>query len=95
VRRQGRGDPSEPGGGGRGGVLRQAQPQGGVFWEEAHVDPKQAKLGRKKKGDAEMKEPVEDDVCAKESDEEELAMGEEEAEEQAMQEVVVAVTAGS
>ncbi|AQK46087.1 DNA methyl transferase2 [Zea mays] len=57
--------------------------------------PKQAKPGRKKKGDAEMKEPVEDDVCAEEPDEEELAMGEEEAEEQAMREEVVAVAAGS
>jgi DNA (cytosine-5)-methyltransferase 1 len=46
--------------------------------------PKQAKPGRKKKGDAEMKEPVEDDVCAEEPDEEELAMREEESEEQTM-----------
>jgi DNA (cytosine-5)-methyltransferase 1 len=56
-------------------------------------------VGRKKKGEAERKEPVDDDVCAEEPDEEELAMGEEEAEaaadEQAMQEEVAAVMAGS
>ncbi|CAD6262317.1 unnamed protein product [Miscanthus lutarioriparius] len=60
---------------------------------------KPAKAWRKKKGEAEMKDPVEDDVCAEEPDEEELTMGEEEAEaaadEQAMQEEVAAVAAGS
>ena len=61
---------------------------------------KPAKAWRKKKGEAEMKDPVEDDVCADEPDEEELAIGEEEAEaeaeEQAMQdEAAAAAAAGS
>nr|AGT16212.1 methyltransferase [Saccharum hybrid cultivar R570] len=36
---------------------------------------KSPKAGRKKKGEAEAEEPVEDDVCADEPDEEELAIG--------------------
>lgn len=60
---------------------------------------KSPKAGRKKKGEAEAEEPVEDDVCADEPDEEELAIGEEEAEaeaeEQAMQDEAAAAAAGS
>ncbi|CAL4940942.1 unnamed protein product [Urochloa decumbens] len=77
--------------------------RGGSAAKKPKAAPKQAKpvkAGRKKKADAEMAEPVEDDVCAEEPDEEEMAMGEEEeeaaaAEVEAKEQEVAAAAAGS